>query len=91
MALAEKLEMAPIRVAQLNGVSALDNFEAQQWVALHASLESSLFLVASLDANSAQDAKPDSFADDNLAAKMKRLGKLVSQSTLPPVHARQHR
>ena len=89
MDLAEQVEMEPIRLAELNGLSTLDNFEAQQWVALPESLESSLFLVASLDANSAQDAKPDSFSDDNLAAKMKRLGKLVSQSTLPPVHARQ--
>ena len=89
MDLAEQVEMEPIRLAQLNGLSALDNFESQQWVSLPESLVSSLFLVPSLYANSAQDAKPDSFADDNLAAKMKRLGKLVSQSTLPPVHARQ--
>jgi len=89
MDLAEQVEMEPMRLAQLNGLSALDSFEAQQWVALPDSVESSLFLVASIDADSAQDSKPVSFADDNLAAKMKRLGKLVSQSTLPPVHARQ--
>ena len=89
MDLAEQVEMEPMRLAQLNGLSALDTFEAQQWVALPDSLESSLFLVASVDSDSTQLSKPDSFADDNLSAKLKRLGKLVSQSTLPPVHARQ--
>ena len=47
MDLAEQVEMEPMRLAQLNGLSALDNFEAQQWVALPNSIESSLFLVAS--------------------------------------------
>ena len=45
--------------------------------------------MASVDSDSTQRSKPESFADDNLAAKMRRLGKLVSQSTLPPVQARQ--
>ena len=89
MDLAEQVEMEPMRLAQLNGLSALDTFEADQWVALPDSLESSLFLVASVDSDSTQRSKPESFADDNLAAKMRRLGKLVSQSTLPPVQARQ--
>ena len=83
MDLAEQVEMEPMRLAQLNGLSALDSFEAQQWVALPDSIESSLFLVASLDADSAQDSKPDSFADDNLAAKMKRLGKLLASPPCP--------
>ena len=34
MDLAEQVEMEPMRLAQLNGLSALDSFEAQQWVAL---------------------------------------------------------
>ena len=32
MDLAEQVEMEPMRLAQLNGLSALDSFEAQQWV-----------------------------------------------------------
>jgi len=89
MDLAEQVELEPIRLAQLNGLSLLDSFEADQWVSLPDTLESSLFLVTSLDSESTRSTKPESFADDNLAAKMSRLGKLVSQSTLPPVHARQ--
>ena len=87
--LAEQVELEPMRLAQLNGLSLLDSFEADQWVSLPDTLESSLFLVTSLDSESTRSTKPESFADDNLAAKMSRLGKLVSQSTLPPVHARQ--
>ena len=89
MDLAEQVELEPIRLAQLTGLSLLDSFEADQWVSLPDTLESSLFLVTSLDSESTRSTKPESFADDNLAAKMSRLGKLVSQSTLPPVHARQ--
>ena len=89
MDLAEQVELEPMRLAQLNGLSLLDSFEADQWVSLPDTLESSLFLVTSLDSESTRSTKPESFADDNLAAKMSRLGKLVSQSTLPPVHARQ--
>ena len=89
MDLAEQVELEPMRLAQLNGLSILDSFEADQWVSLPDTLESSLFLVTSLDSESTRSTKPESFADDNLAAKMSRLGKLVSQSTLPPVHARQ--
>ena len=87
--LAQQLEMEPVRLAQLNGLNALDHFEAQQWVALPDSLQSSLFLSVSLDSTTTQSSKPESFAEDNLAVKMRRLGKLVSQSTLPPVQARQ--
>ena len=89
MDLAEQVELEPMRLAQLNGLSLLDSFEADQWVSLPDTLESSLFLVTSLNSESTRSTKPESFADDNLAAKMSRLGKLVSQSTLPPVHARQ--
>ena len=89
MDLAEQLELEAMRLAQFNGLSLLDSFEADQWVSLPDTLESSLFLVTSLDSESTRSTKPESFADDNLAAKMSRLGKLVSQSTLPPVHARQ--
>ena len=49
MDLAEQVELEPIRLAQLNGLSLLDSFEADQWVSLPDTLESSLFLVTSLD------------------------------------------
>lgn len=87
--LAEQAEIEPMRLAQLNGLSALDSFEAEAWVVLPQDVEERLFLVPSIDYDTATHNKPETFADDNLKAKMDRLGRLVRDSALPPVHARQ--